>query len=408
MSKRSVDSNGYWEIRDNPLTKAGVFDYLGSEIGAPDPNRIYKVLRPAEEVEKAADSFRLMPFINDHEWLGLGGTPPEKKGVLGAIGEQIRYKHPHLLGNIKIHASIAQELIDDGKIELSPGYKSAYDYEPGIYEGQPYDYVQRNIRCNHLALVQEGRTGPDVSVQDARSIITIDTKEFLPMTIEELMAAIAKLSDEDKAKLLAGLAPVEDDKPKPKTEDENGNDVDANAAAGASDAAEAAASELVEAAELASEAAATGEPAAVAEAEAAVEVAEGHIAEVKEELDQATMDSVKRRLKLARTVLDSARKLKEAEAKTMDASSVVKMLGERDALANRLVPHVGTFDHSGMTIDQVAAYGCKQLGINAQPGTEVISLDAALQVRKADREKQTVDSKPVHPGDVAAKLWKEQ
>ena len=92
----------------------------------------------------------------------------------------------------------------------------------------------------------------------------------------------------------------------------------------------------------------------------------------------------------------------------MDASSVVKMLGERDALAGRLVPHVGTFDHSGMTIDQVAAYGCKQLGITAQPGTEVISLDAALQVRKADREKQTVDSKPVRAGDVAAKLWKEQ
>lgn len=411
---RRIDENGFLEIEGNPLTKVGVFPYLGSEIGAPNPDEVYHVFRPADELERAADSFRLQPFINEHEWLGVNGTPAEKKGVLGVIGEQIVFDYPYLRGNVKIHSTIAQDLIDAGKIELSAGYKCRYEPEAGVFEGQPYQYVQRDIRCNHLALVREGRSGPDVAVLDRRSIITIDTKELLPMTIEELLAAIAKLSDEDKAKLLAGLTPAadedkdEEDEAKAKAKDEEGDDVDAAAAAAASEAAEVAAEVLTEASEAAAEAAATGEAEAVAEAEAAIEQAEERIEEVKADLDKATMDSAKRQLKLARTALDSAKRLRTAQGQAMDAASVIKMLGERDALAKRLSAHVGVFDHSAMTIEQVAKYGCKSLGINAKAGHEVIALDAALQVRKADSEKQTVDSKPVNRGDVAAKLWKEK
>ncbi len=55
VSARVTDVNGYMTIQGNPISKEGVFDYLGSQLpGAPaeDANKIFKVYRPAEELEK--------------------------------------------------------------------------------------------------------------------------------------------------------------------------------------------------------------------------------------------------------------------------------------------------------------------------------------------------------------------
>ncbi|MDE9567464.1 DUF2213 domain-containing protein, partial [Xenorhabdus bovienii] len=38
--------NGWLEVKDNPISKVGVFDYMGSEIGAPNPGDLYRVYRP--------------------------------------------------------------------------------------------------------------------------------------------------------------------------------------------------------------------------------------------------------------------------------------------------------------------------------------------------------------------------
>lgn len=56
-SARRTDENGYLHVEASALTKAAVNPYYGREI--PDfellglePDRIYQVLRPAEELEK--------------------------------------------------------------------------------------------------------------------------------------------------------------------------------------------------------------------------------------------------------------------------------------------------------------------------------------------------------------------
>lgn len=36
------------------------------------------------------------------------------------------------------------------------------EYTPGVWNGIPYDAIQRNIRYNHLAIVERGRQGPSV------------------------------------------------------------------------------------------------------------------------------------------------------------------------------------------------------------------------------------------------------
>jgi len=49
-SAREVDTNGWFEVKNNPLSKVGVFPYRGIQLpNAPDPNAIYQVYRPAEE-----------------------------------------------------------------------------------------------------------------------------------------------------------------------------------------------------------------------------------------------------------------------------------------------------------------------------------------------------------------------
>lgn len=403
MSKRQYDLNGWLEVKDNPISKVGVFDYMGSEIGAPNPDQRYRVYRPAEELESVAtiESFKLKPFIDEHEMLGKDGTPAEKKGIEGVIGEGVYFDYPYLRGNIKILSNAALNQIDNGKIELSPGYRCRYEFTPGTFEGEQYDAIQRDIRGNHLALVEEGRTGIDVAVQD-HSVITIDTRElvnmateennenttdngFTPEQVEQLQALIAAA--------IAGQAPVTDEgSEKKETPKENPEQEQTDSEE------EKKAEDAVEEAETAAEAAETGEPEAVENAEIAIEAAEEAIEAAKEHLDQATTDSLNRRIKRIRRgiqAMDDISSLKRkvnrlAKAKpTLDTGALIKQLAGRDTLAQALTPFVGVFDHSIMTKQGVAEYGVKQLGIPCQKGQETIALDAWMHGRVPDSQKST-------------------
>ncbi|HEM6890141.1 TPA: DUF2213 domain-containing protein [Providencia rettgeri] len=400
MTKRTYDNNGWLEVKDNPISKVGVFDYLGSEIGAPVPDKIYRVLRPPEELasEETINSFKLTPFIIEHEMLGKHATPAEKKGIQGVIGENVYFDPPYLRANIKIFSDVALSNIDSGKIDLSPGYRSKYEFTSGIYEGQHYDVIQRHLRGNHLALVDEGRTGPDVAVQD-HLVITIDTKELIRMNEEENKEK--QTADEGAftaeqvtalksiiAEVIAQTQSSTDEEPE---EEKKSTDADPEE--------EQKAEEAVAAAEVAAEEATTGTPEAVEAAEVAIETAVEAIEEAKEHLDQATTDSLNRRLKRLKNgigtmdeIASLKRKIKRLEASkpTMDTGVLLKQIGERDSLAHKLTPFLGVFDHAAMTKQQVAEYGVDKLGIQCGKGNEAIALDAWMQGRVPDSQKATV------------------
>ncbi len=400
MTKRTYDNNGWLEVKDNPISKVGVFDYLGAEIGAPVPDKIYRVLRPPEELasEETINSFKLTPFIIEHEMLGKYATPAEKKGIQGVIGENVYFDPPYLRANIKIFSDVALSNIDSGKIDLSPGYRSKYDFDsPGVYEGEAYEVVQRHIRGNHLALVDEGRTGPDVAVQD-HLVITIDTKELIRMNEEENKEK--QTADEGAftaeqvtalksiiAEVIAQTKPSTDEDPE---EEKKSTDADPEE--------EQKAEEAVAAAEVAAEEASTGAPEAVEAAEVAIETAVEAIEEAKEHLDQATTDSLNRRIKRLKNgigtmdeIASLKRKIKRLEASrlTMDTGTLLKQIGERDSLAHKLTPFIGVFDHATMTKQQVAEYGVDKLGIQCGKGNESIALDAWMQGRVPDSQKAT-------------------
>lgn len=430
-SKRSTDWNGFMEVKDNPISKIGVYPYLGSEIpGAEDPDRIYYVYRPAEELarQETIDSFKLMPFIDEHEILGKSGMPAERKGMQGTIGEQVYYDEPYLRGNIKIHSSAAQSLIKAGKVELSPCYGCDWVKGDGTFDGQAYQYTQRNIMGNHLALVEEGRTGPDVAVQDHRKF-TLDSKELLPMALapEDMEAIKAMVLELLAAQKTPGDADPEKD-PAADADPEADPAADADPIPGETKADETdyAEGDEVRAAEKIEE--------IIEEVEAAIE----EVKEAAEDITKAT-DSGKRkaaqdRMVKAKSRLGSAKakhaklaadtklakdgglvrqiaalqkQVTELKAKPAQDSvaATISMVADRDVLANQVTQHVGVFDHSRMTADGVAKYAVDKLGIKCAKGSEAVALDAWMQGRKPAHETIARDNAPKTGADSAHSLW---
>lgn len=199
-SAREVDVNGYITIKDNPISKVGVFQYSGAQIGTPeqieqgiiDPAKIYNVFRPAEELSapECIESFKLVPWTNEHAMLGpsnKGLTPAEQKGVSGVTGEEVYFdpEDGYLKSNLKVFSeSMANLIQQNAKKELSMGYRCVYDLIQGEYNGEKYDAVQRKLRGNHLALVESGRAGPDVAVLDHFKF-TLDENEIKKMSEEK-------------------------------------------------------------------------------------------------------------------------------------------------------------------------------------------------------------------------------
>ena len=172
---KQVDHNQFWLIKDNPITKAGVFPYFGRQISPSlEPDKIYQVYRPAGEIKKAADTFKLVPLVDDHTMLGPGFTPAEEKGVHGVLGEDIKEKDGTLYADVKIFSEQLKREIQDGKKELSLGYFCRYDLTPGQYNGMHYDAVQKDLKGNHIALVDNGRMGHDVRVMDSMAFDAMD------------------------------------------------------------------------------------------------------------------------------------------------------------------------------------------------------------------------------------------
>jgi len=340
-SARNYDLNGWFEVADNPISREGIFPYSGAQIGAPavDHGRIFKVYRPADELASADTlaSFKLVPIIDDHVMLGEGHTAAEDKGVAGTIGENVKFSDGLMTANLKIFSKTLAEKIKNGKTELSCGYRCVYDFTPGEWNGQEYDVVQRQIRANHLALVDEGRMGPDIRVLDQLSF-TVDAKEFLPVD-EELKQAIAAIMAR-LDKLEASAAP---ETPPAPAKDEEVPPADAPTVEDEDE---------------------PKDPPPAGDEDPKTEEAKA-------------MDSLTKTVKaLAKQVATLATR------PAMDEKTVMTTIAHKGALVDRLKPHVGVFDHSAMTLADVAKYGVEKLKITGvAPGNETIALDAYLQAR---------------------------
>lgn len=170
-SVRSVDEDGRLHVEITNISKATVNPYYGREIPewqrlGLNPDKVYQLLRDPAELEKGADTFNNLPLLSCHEPFTVDTYDPED--VVGATGTDAEFVAPFLRNSLVVWDAVAIAGIDTGdQRELSCAYRYDADMTPGVYENQPYDGVMRNIRGNHIALVEKGRAGPDVVVGDS-------------------------------------------------------------------------------------------------------------------------------------------------------------------------------------------------------------------------------------------------
>lgn len=194
MTKK-VDSNGFWYIKHNPISKEGVFPYLGHTISEDcEPNKIYKVYRPAKTLQDSVETWDNppKPFINDHEMLGEGFSAIDDRPVQGIIYNPV-CEDGVLYADIAVYSEDLKRQIEDGKKELSLGYFCKYKKERGVFNGEVYDYVQSDMVGNHIALVDAGRCGSDVKVFDRKC-----TMDAMPVDgqFEQDEAALKKTTED--------------------------------------------------------------------------------------------------------------------------------------------------------------------------------------------------------------------
>lgn len=232
-SARYIDDNGHLIVKETVITKADVNPYYGKEIpnGAAlglDPEKIYFLLRDPEELRAGMQSFAAGQLLLQH--IPVHATKPEKELTIGAIGSEFRMDDEGCVwAMIRVTDQEGIDYIQSGKMEqLSAGYAYTADMTSGEYNGIKYDGIMRNIRGNHVALVERGRIGPDAIIADN---MPNEIEEYLMTKKVELKkGALAKLQAElgmDSADGLkktilavhAALA-LDEDKDEEKAEDE--------------------------------------------------------------------------------------------------------------------------------------------------------------------------------------------
>jgi hypothetical protein len=168
---RTVDEDGRMRVELTHISKANVCAYQGKEIPecealGLDPSQIYMMLRDPQELEKSLPTWNSLPLLNEH--IAVSSTDHQPDSIVGATGTDAQFNAPYLDNSLVIWVQDAIDGVESGKQqEISCAYYYDADMTPGVYEGVKYDGVMRNIRGNHVALVEEGRAGPDVLVNDS-------------------------------------------------------------------------------------------------------------------------------------------------------------------------------------------------------------------------------------------------
>jgi hypothetical protein len=170
-SLRHKDVDGRLHVRDCNISKANICPYLGHEI--PDherlglePDRVYYLYRDAAALCAAAPTAERVPLMMRH--VSSTALSPQKETIIGCVSN-VRWRPPYLVADLTVWDAVGIEAIEsERQQELSPGYRYMPVMESGVLEGERFDgRMSAPIIFNHVAIVDTGRTGPDVVVNDS-------------------------------------------------------------------------------------------------------------------------------------------------------------------------------------------------------------------------------------------------
>ena len=168
LSPNQIETGeGFLICKNVPIARIGSQDYAGHELGltGQDANQIYRAIRTPEEVfsEEAMASFEGKPVTNDHppDLIGPDDVSMYEKGHAQNVRKGSGRWDGFLIADLHIHSRDLIEAIKAGKREISCGYECEYD------DNGDGTFTQRNIRGNHIAVVDKGRAGKMAAILDS-------------------------------------------------------------------------------------------------------------------------------------------------------------------------------------------------------------------------------------------------
>lgn len=157
------DQNGYL-VADANVTRTGVFIYRDRDGG------ITRELRHPDEVFKP-DSLATLanrPVTDGHPAEGRLNSRNTKKLAVGSAVGDIKHDAKFVKATLQVvdEDVIAKALDEKNPVrEVSCGYDAEVVKADGVYNGERYDHIQKNIVYNHIALVPRGRAGSEVRLK---------------------------------------------------------------------------------------------------------------------------------------------------------------------------------------------------------------------------------------------------
>jgi hypothetical protein len=175
-SLRSFDDYGHLRVKVSNISKAQIRPYAGKEIPGwdeennvhllgLDPDKTYIMLCPPDELAKSAKAWNGKPLLLIHKPSDAEDHPIEE--TIGSVYD-VDFADPYLRAALSVWRQEGIDLIETEEArEISCGYGYDPEMTPGVFNGEKYDGVMHNLKPNHVAIVEEGRAGPDVMVADS-------------------------------------------------------------------------------------------------------------------------------------------------------------------------------------------------------------------------------------------------
>ena len=200
ITHRRISDEGFLHVPAK-VARTGIQEYLAQELGLPgDPNRIVRVMRPEDSVFDDAylQSFDGTDVTLDHppEFVSSKNYQKYSRGTIKGAGVR---DGDWIECNMVVKDKAAIDAILDGKAEVSVGYSSLYD--DNVPEGADYEFVQRDMRVNHVAIVDRARAGGLARIYDHKRglpmpvIITTDSGRDLDISVAENAPLVADAYD---------------------------------------------------------------------------------------------------------------------------------------------------------------------------------------------------------------------
>lgn len=175
MSKAERTPQGY--LRAPALaTRTGVFYYR-----MPDGTTRRELRHPDDVFDpKSMATLAGVPVTDDHPNMKnpsvqLLDSTNTKDFMVGYTGDLVAKEDKNLATAVTITDAGVIQKVEAGKQELSCGYTCEHEAVPGVFDGEAYDVRQRGITYNHLAIVDRGRAGPNISLQlDSADAVQVD------------------------------------------------------------------------------------------------------------------------------------------------------------------------------------------------------------------------------------------